>query len=190
MSTSPTPSERERADKEAKAKEDAEQSALPYKWTQTIKDLDITVPVDGKYKARDFEVKITKTSLRVAIKGGEVFIDGPLPKPIYLDESTWTLETVPAGKEISIHLDKANGMEWWPHVVTSAPAIDTTKIQPDNSKLSDLDGETRAMVEKMMFDQRQKEQGLPTSDEQKQRDMLKKFQEQHPEMDFSQAKMG
>jgi hypothetical protein len=75
MSTSPTPSERERADKEAKAKEDAEQAALPYKWTQTIKDVDITIPVDGKYKARDFEVKITKTSLRIALKGGEVYID-------------------------------------------------------------------------------------------------------------------
>jgi hypothetical protein len=190
MSGSPPPEEREKADAEARAKEQAEQAALPYKWEQTIKDLDITITIDAKYKGKDLDINIGRNSIKAGIKGQEPILQGELPHPIRVDDSTWTLASTNSGKEISIHLDKVNQLEWWPHVVTTAPKIDTSKIQPENSKLGDLDGETRGMVEKMMYDQRQKEQGKPTSDEQKKADILKKFQEQHPEMDFSNAKIG
>ncbi|KAH0538259.1 hypothetical protein FGG08_005130 [Glutinoglossum americanum] len=180
MPGSPTPSERERADVELKAKEEVEQAALPYRWTQTIKDVEVTVPVPANIKGRDLDVLIKKSKLK-----------GDLAKPILVDESTWTLETGSDGKkEVAVRLDKINKMEWWPNVLTHHPKIDTSKITPENSSLSDLDGETRTMVEKMMYDQRQKEIGKPTSDEQKKLDMLKKFQAEHPEMDFSNAKIS
>ncbi|KAL2808048.1 HSP20-like chaperone [Aspergillus granulosus] len=191
----PTPADiaaRETEEKARKAAEDAEQAKLPYKWTQTIRDVDVTIPVPATIKGRDLDVVLTKTKIKVAIRGQEAFIEGDLAHPIKVDESSWTLETTskPPGKEVSVHMDKVNQVEWWAHVVTTAPKIDVSKITPENSKLSDLDGETRAMVEKMMYDQRQKEMGGPTSDEQRKMDILKKFQADHPEMDFSNAKLG
>jgi hypothetical protein len=75
MPGSPTPEEREKADAEQKARQEAEQAALPYKWTQTIKDVDVTFLIDAKYKGRDLDVKLTKKALKVAIKGQEPFID-------------------------------------------------------------------------------------------------------------------
>jgi len=146
----PTAEEQRVIDAAQRKKEAAEQATLPYTWTQTIKDLDLTIPISATLRGRDLDVKLTKNHLRVAIRGQNPIIDADLHKQIKLDDSTWTLETVPAGKEIAVHLEKANGMEWWSCVVKGAPELDTSKIQPENSKLSELDGETRGMVEKMM----------------------------------------
>lgn len=91
--------ERERENKERKAREDAEQAQLPYKWTQTIRDVDVTAPIPGNLKGRDLDVLLTKNKIRVAIKGQEPLIEGDLPHPILVDESSWTLETTPTRPE-------------------------------------------------------------------------------------------
>ncbi|TGO18882.1 hypothetical protein BTUL_0007g01010 [Botrytis tulipae] len=184
----PTPQE----DAAARAKEAAEQASLPYKWTQTISDLDITIEIPGNLKAKDLIVDIKRQSLKVSVKGQTPIIDDALPHAILLDDSTWTLSSLPSGsKALEIHLDKVNKMEWWAHVVVSAPKIDVTKITPENSKLGDLDGETRGMVEKMMWEQRDKEaNGGISSEERKKKEILEKFQKEHPELDFSKAQMN
>ncbi|WZZ32057.1 hypothetical protein YC2023_015458 [Brassica napus] len=142
-----------------------------YSWVQTLQEVTVNVPVPSGTKARSVVCEIKKNRLKLGLKGQDPIID--------CDQ-----------KMISILLTKQDQMEWWKCCVKGEPEIDTQKVEPENSKLADLDPETRSTVEKMMFDQRQKQMGLPTSDELQKQDILKKFMSQHPEMDFSNAKIN
>ena len=91
---------------------------------------------------------------KLSVKHATVEVSGDLYGEVSTEDSTWTLMQTNEGTQLEVHLEKAIKAKdkWWPHVLTSEPEIDTSKIVPENSKLSDLDGETRAMVEKMMVE--------------------------------------
>jgi len=72
---SPTPSEQRRKDAEQRAREEEEQSKLPYKWTQTLEEADVIIPIPGNLKARDLIVELKKTHIKVAIKGQEPILE-------------------------------------------------------------------------------------------------------------------
>jgi len=160
-----------------------------YVWTQTLSEVNVTISLPESTRGRDLNITISKTHLKVALKSKapDFIVDAPLKKSIICDDSFWTVED---GNRLVINLQKLNQVEWWDAVCVGDPIIDVKKVEPENSKLDELDGDTRQTVEKMMFDQRQKAMGLPTSEEQQKYEMLEKFKKAHPEMDFSNAKFS
>lgn len=61
--------------KAAAAKQAVEQAALPYKWNQTIAEVDISVPVPLGTRARDLVVEIKSQSIKVGLKGKEPILE-------------------------------------------------------------------------------------------------------------------
>lgn len=141
-------------DNKERQRERSEQEGLPYRWNQMLDHVEVSIPLPPDVRARQIQVVFKPAWISVKMRE-ECIVEGSLFKPIQPDGCTWTIDDA---KVLSVHLEKLNQNEWWPHVVTHHPKIDTTKIVPEESKLSDLDGETRAMVEKMMIENRQKVQ--------------------------------
>lgn len=162
-----------------------------YSFTQTLSDVEMRIPLpEQNVKAKMINVDIGARKIKITWKGrpsAPTIVEGELFAAVKQEDTFWTIED---GNTIAISAKKINGMEWWKSMLTTDQPIDLQKVQPENSKLDDLDPETRQTVEKMMFDQRQKAMGKPTSDEMKKQEMLQKFMAAHPEMDFSQAKIS
>ena len=144
----------------------------------------MNIPTRTGIRGRDLKIDIKPTHLTVkyAGNGGEVLMDGDLYKRVIIDDCCWQLEDTKDGKFIVIYLAMANTMEWWSCVLQGEPEIEITLIEPESSNMNDLDPETRAQVEKMMFDQQQKQMGLPTSEEREKQAMIEKLLANDPSL--------
>ncbi|KAJ9060634.1 hypothetical protein DSO57_1031591 [Entomophthora muscae] len=160
---------------------------INYKWRQTLREVEVVIPLKAGTRARDLLIVFYNKKIKAAYKlGGDVLLEGTLNNKVCVDDCTWNIE----GSFVVITLEKFSRIEWWDSVVKGHPTIDVTRIEPENSSLKNLDNETRAMVEKIMFDQRQRMMSLPDSEALSKQEAFKNFKNSHPEMDFSQAKIA
>ena len=161
-----------------------------YTWTQPqIEQFEMFVPLGKDVKSSDVKVEYDSKHLKVKLKG-EYIVNGELFAPINADSFYWTIDENKKEKYISITFDKIYKMVWWDCVVKGDDILTLSKINPEASKLSDLDPSMRPEVEKMMIENNYKLNNKPYHKDPKTNDMLQKFMKEHPEMDFSKAKIS
>jgi len=163
-----------------------------YQWSQNdIKEISVKIPVPNDTKGKDIKCNYDAKTFSLQIRDNPPLINGEFDQLIKPDSLLWTVDEEKGQKVILVTFEKFNNMSWWECFIKGDQCIDTTKINPEASKVSDIeDPEMKAQIEKLMFDTQQKSMGLPGSDELKNRDMMANFMKAHPEMDFSKAKFG
>jgi len=117
-----------------------------YWWTQRLEDVTINIPVEDKIRGRDLKIEYTSKTIFVGIKGGATLLAGDLCSSIKTDSFVWVLETnnTSNSKVITITFEKFAGQSWWECIIKGHTKIDTSKVNPEPSKLSDLDPEMRS----------------------------------------------
>jgi len=123
-----------------------------YSWTQSAYDLCVIIPLPENTLKKDIVIQIKTNKLLVKIKD-VIIVEGDLFADILNDSSMWYISK----NNIEIELDKLKKHDWWKCVIIGHPEIDTTKVRPDSEHITDLDSETRATIDKMLYDQQMKE---------------------------------
>lgn len=129
-----------------------------YTWSQSLSEVNVEIALPAGTTSKQLQVTIEPTLVHATLKGSKQgdagwYLSGEPDERVDSDNATWTLvaDSKSGGKILELFLPKANKMSgWWKRVVKGDPAINTKKVVPENSKLEDLDGDTRGTVEKMM----------------------------------------
>jgi len=131
-----------------------------YLWSQTLSELTVEIELpDRKLRANQLNVELKSAKLHIRVKDGDDILKGEFDERIKVEESMWTLSD---GKLV-LTLEK-DRHTWWKCLLLGDPEIDTSKVE-STKKVHEYDGETQGVLRKIVFDQNQKAQGKPTSDQ-------------------------
>lgn len=164
-----------------------------YKWGQTLEDITIDIPIGVSISSKMLDLDVSDDGVLIVKAKGELIFQAELSHAIEERAFQWTIEdngkaaSDKFGRCLSFYFTKINQFAWWDSAFKGHPKININKIQAPEGKLDKLDNDTRRMVEKLMFDQRQQAQGKPTSEQLEKMALFEKFKAMHPEMDFSNA---
>ncbi|KAG7302766.1 hypothetical protein JYU34_012729 [Plutella xylostella] len=140
-----------------------------YTWAQNIMELDVTVKLPGDIKSsKDLRVVINANDISVQKKNGEVIMRDSFPFKVKPMDSFWSISE---GK-LLIHLEKVQE-RWWNKFLIEEDPIDLDKIDASRS-IDELPEEHVQKIQELQWNQQRKMQGLPTSDEMKNIEILKK----------------
>jgi len=95
-----------------------------YSWSKGTGDdadaneeIKVVVPIEEGIKAKDCDIKITKKTLRVGIKGQEAIIDDALWKEIDPEDSSWEIDKDDGKRCIILILHKKAKWDQWEYLV-------------------------------------------------------------------------
>jgi len=126
-----------------------------YTWAQHLKDESIVVsigPLPSSTRAKQLEVKVMPTSLRVA-RMGTILVSGDFYAPVESEETEWELRDSSAdgeARELTLTLVKAGkkGGPFWPSLLRSELELDVSslkRVEKDLDELMAEIGNTEAM---------------------------------------------
>ncbi|XP_050346369.1 nudC domain-containing protein 3 [Nymphalis io] len=140
-----------------------------YTWSQTIMDIDVTIKLPPDItSSKDLKVTINPGHICVARRNGDIILKDILPFKIKTFDSFWSISE----NRLLIHLEKVQE-RWWNKLLNEEEEIDLSKIDCSRP-LDELPEDSIAKVRELQWNQEQKLKGLPTSDEIRNIEILKK----------------
>lgn len=112
-----------------------------YTWRQTLHEVNVDIWLPPNFNKKELTVNLKSETVFVGLKGQKPILDAKWPEEINSEDSIWTLETDEHDiKYLHLEVYKWKTKEgWWKHIAVGEPEINTQKINPESSKLSDIE---------------------------------------------------